>query len=162
MSDVAAAAGVARATVYRYFPNRQALLEELARVALRDAGDRLRSARIDEVPVHEGVTRAVRALLEVGAPLVVLVREAAAADTGAFEDRIAAPLRRLIDAGQSMGDVRDDIPSQWLVDVLIGQVVSVRSSSRSLGREDTIAALTSLFLEGARRRRPPALPASPT
>lgn len=151
MSDVAAAAGVARATVYRYFPNRQVLLAELAELAVRGAGDRLSSARIDEVPVDEGVTRAVRALVEVGDPLVVLVREAAAADSGAFEDRVAAPLRRLIDAGQASGQVRDDIASPWLVDVLIGLVVSVRSSPRALGREDTVAALTSLFLDGARR-----------
>lgn len=151
MSDVAAAAGVARATVYRYFPNRQVLLAELAELAVRGAGDRLSSARIDEVPVDEGVTRAVRALVEVGDPLVVLVREAAAADSGAFEDRVAAPLRRLIDAGQASGQVRDDIASPWLVDVLIGLVVSVRSSPRALGREDTVAALTSLFLDGVRR-----------
>jgi TetR/AcrR family transcriptional regulator, mexCD-oprJ operon repressor len=156
MSDVAAAAGVARATVYRYFPNRQALLEELAEVAIRAAGDRLSSARVDEVPLEEGVTRAVRALVEVGDPLVVLVREAAAADSGAFEDRVAAPLRGLIDVGQASGQVRDDIAGAWLVDVLIGLVVSVRSSPRALGREDTVAALTSLFLNGARRPRPAA------
>src|SRR5919198_2305787 len=38
MNDVAAAAGVARATLYRYFPSRQALLDELARVAAEEAG----------------------------------------------------------------------------------------------------------------------------
>ena len=54
MNDVAAAAGVARATVYRYFPNRQALLDELARAAVSDADARLASARIDEVPPGGG------------------------------------------------------------------------------------------------------------
>src|ERR671932_1602508 len=66
MTDVAAAAGVARATVYRYFPSRQALLEALAEVSVADAGARLASARIDEVPAEEGVRRATRALVEVG------------------------------------------------------------------------------------------------
>ena len=50
MNDVAAAAGVARATVYRYFPNRQALVDELALAAVSDADTRLTAARIDEVP----------------------------------------------------------------------------------------------------------------
>ena len=53
MNDVAAAAGVARATVYRYFPNRQALLDELTQAALSDAEERLASARIDEVTPEE-------------------------------------------------------------------------------------------------------------
>jgi len=159
MSDVAAAAGVARATVYRYFPNRQALLDELGELAVREAGDRLVAARIDAVPVHEGITRAVRALVEVGNPLVVLVREAPAPDSEAFEDRVASPLRRLVEAGQSSGDIRDDIPGPWLIDVLVGLVVSVLSSPRTLGREDTVAAITSLFLDGAHPRRPS--PSSP-
>ena len=65
MNDVAAAAGVARATLYRYFPSRQALLDELGRVAADEAGSRLASARIEEVaakpsnsvtPVLQGVS----------------------------------------------------------------------------------------------------------
>src|SRR6188508_603222 len=75
MADVASAAGVARATVYRYFPNREVLLEELARTAVADAGEGLAAASLDSVPVHEGVSRAVRALLAIGEPLVVLARE---------------------------------------------------------------------------------------
>jgi AcrR family transcriptional regulator len=77
MTDVAAAAGVARATVYRYFPNRQALLDELALLALREIDDRLGSARLGEVPLKEGVTRVVRALVDVGDLFVILARERA-------------------------------------------------------------------------------------
>ena len=55
MNDVAAAVGVARATVYRYFPNRQSLLDELAHAAVSDADARLASSRIDEVAPEEGV-----------------------------------------------------------------------------------------------------------
>jgi AcrR family transcriptional regulator len=62
MNDVATAAGVARATVYRYFPNREALLEALAQATVSDVDARLASARINEVAPEEGIARAVRAL----------------------------------------------------------------------------------------------------
>src|SRR5919197_2205650 len=74
MADVAAAAGVGRATVYRYFPNRQALLDELGQFALRGARERLLAASLDKVSVEEGVSRAVRALVGVGDYFVVLTR----------------------------------------------------------------------------------------
>jgi AcrR family transcriptional regulator len=124
MTDVAEAAGVARATVYRYFPNRQALLDELAELAIRSAGESLASARIEQVPVEEALTRAVRALVGVG--------------------------DLLIERGQQAGEIRDDIPSTWLTDSLVGTVVSILSSSPALGREDTVAAIASLFSDGVR------------
>jgi AcrR family transcriptional regulator len=150
MHDVAAAAGVARATVYRYFPNRQALLDELGELAVRDAGTRLASARIDEVPVEEGVARAVRALVDVGDYFIVLARERVQPEPEQFDQRITAPLRRFLERGQATGAIRDDIPSSWLTDSLVGLVVSVLPSAPSLGKEDAIAVITSLFLEGAR------------
>ena len=152
MNDVAAAAGVARATLYRYFPSRQALLDELARVAAAEAGARLASARVEEVAAEEGVRRAVRALIETGDPFTVVARERVRPDPEQFEEHVLEPLRRLFEQAQSAGEIRDDIPSSWLTDALVGLVVSVLSSRPVLGREDTIAVVSALFLDGARPR----------
>jgi len=150
MNDVAVAAGVARATVYRYFPNRQALLDELAELAVRSAGERLASARLDEIEVAEGLTRAVRALVDVGDLFIVLARERLRPEPEQFEGRVAGPLRRLVERGQGTGDLRRDVPSTWLTEALVGIVVNVLSSPPARGREDTVAAITSLFVDGAR------------
>ena len=121
MSAVAEASGVARATVYRYFPNREALLAELADVAVSRADAGLAAARIDEVAPLEGVRRAVRALVEVGDPFVAVARNRARPDAGelrATPRRAAAP--RCSSAGRRGGDIRADIPSAWLTESLVG------------------------------------------
>jgi TetR/AcrR family transcriptional repressor of mexCD-oprJ operon len=154
MNDVAAAAGVARATVYRYFPNRQALLDELARAAVSDAGERLAAARIDEVPPEEGVARAVRALVDLGDSFVLLARDRVRSDPERFERRVMQPLRELFKRGQDAGDIRRDIASAHLTESLIGLIVGVVTSTPPLGREDIIATIAGLFLDGARARGP--------
>jgi TetR/AcrR family transcriptional regulator, mexCD-oprJ operon repressor len=154
MNDVAAAAGVARATVYRYFPNRQALLDELARAAVSEADEGLASARIDEVSPQEGVARAVRALVDVGDSFVLLARERVRSDPERFERRVIQPLRQLFERGQAAGDIRPDIASARLTESLIGLIVGVLTSTPPLGKEDIIATITGLFLDGARARGP--------
>ena len=150
MADVAAAAGMARATVYRYFPNREALFEALGRVAVEEAGARLRAGRLEQVPVPEAFERAVRALVAVGDYLVVVSRESARPDPAEFEQQVASPLRGLIERAQSSGEIRDDLPASWLMESLIGIVVSGLQTQPALGVEDTVAGITSLFLNGAR------------
>jgi TetR/AcrR family transcriptional repressor of mexCD-oprJ operon len=154
MNDVAAAAGVARATVYRYFPNRQALLDELALFALGDAEARLTSARLDEVPPEEGIVRAVRALVDLGDSFVLLSRERAQSEAERYQRTVIQPLQELFERGQASGDLRGDIPSARLAESLIGLIVGVLRSTPPLGREDMIATITGLFIDGARARGP--------
>ena len=154
MNDVAAAAGVARATVYRYFPSRETLLDELARAAVEDVRERLASARIDAVAPPEGIARAVRALVDVGDPFVLLARRRARSDADGFDRTLTQPLRRLFERAQDDGDIRDDIASTRLTESLIGLVVGVLTSSPPLGKEDATATVTGLFLDGARARGP--------
>ena len=155
MTDVAAAAGVARATVYRYFPRRDALLARVGELAVADAGARLASSRISEVAPDDGVARAVRALAEVGDAFIVLARERLQPDPRQFESEVVRPLRELFERGQVSGAFRKDLSTSWLVEAFIGLIVSVLGAKPKLGREDTIAAITRLFLDGARAARDP-------
>lgn len=154
MNDVAEAAGVARATVYRYFPNREALLDELAQVAGSDVEARLASARLDEVTPAEGVARAVRALVDVGDLFVLLARERRRSGSEGFERQFTEPMRRLFERGQGNGDIRRDIASARLTEALIGLIDGVLTSRPPLGTEDAVAIITSLFLDGVRARGP--------
>jgi AcrR family transcriptional regulator len=149
MAAVAAASGVARATVYRYFPNREALLAELADAGVARSEAALAAARIDEVDPHEGVRRAVRALVEVGDLFVALARSRHQLAGDEFERRLARRLRRLLERGQEEGAIRADVPSTWLTEALVGLVLSVLGARPALGREDAIAAVVGVFLHGA-------------
>jgi TetR/AcrR family transcriptional repressor of mexCD-oprJ operon len=154
MGDVALEAGVARATLYRYFPNRQALLDELVDRSMTEAGARLAAARIAEVAVEEAVPRAVRALVGVGDGFVVAVREHTRGDLERFDEKIAQPLQQLCARAQEAFELRDDIPCEWLTEFLIGNVTSALGSARPVGHDDMVALISSLFFDGARSRRP--------
>ena len=157
MNDVAEAAGVARGTVYRYFPNRDALLDELAQAAVSDVEARLQSARIDQVAPEEGIARAVRALVDMGDSFVLLVRQRRGSGAQRFESTLTRPLRELFERGQADGDIRADIASARLTESLLGLIVGALTSSPGLGSDDVTATVNGLFLDGARARGPRSL-----
>ncbi len=153
MADLAGAAGVGRATLYRYYPSREALLAALTAEALGELADRLADAGLETVGVEEAIGRIVRAVLTVGDRYAVLVRERVTADPAAAERAFTEPIRRVLERG-----IDEDLLRDTPVDVqlaLFGGVLQagVRlASERRLGHEDAAAAVTRAYLDGARRR----------
>jgi TetR/AcrR family transcriptional repressor of mexCD-oprJ operon len=147
MAEVAAAAGIARGTLYRYFPTREALLRALEAAANEEAGRRLAVANLDQVPVEEALARAVRALVAVGEDFIVLLRERRPPEPG-----FTTPLVALIERGRENGQLRSDIPVATLVESLLALVgACVRTGKAAgIGSEDTSSTSLRLFLTGAR------------
>jgi AcrR family transcriptional regulator len=154
MADVADAAGVGRATLYRYYPSRDALLEALSAEALDEAATRIADAGLDAAPVDEAIERIVRAIVAVGDRYAVLVREQVQPDAEEVERRLAEPIRRVFQRGLDSGLLRDDLPLDVHL-VLFGGILQAGAAlagQHGLGLEDTSAAVTTTFLDGARRR----------
>ena len=156
MGEVAEAAGVARATLYRYFPTREALLEELARSHGRRGG-RTRSRRRGSTSSRSTRRSCVRSgrSSTIGDAFVVLARERQPAQAEDFERRVARPLRALVERGQASGDLRDDVPSGWLLRVAARarrERPALRAGPRRRGRSADDR--EPLPRRRARRRRP--------
>src|SRR6266496_6868197 len=124
MADVAAAAGVSRATLYRYYPDREALLDALASHALAEAAARLGDASLERAPVEEAIERIVRAQTAVGARYAVLVREQVEADPGEIERLVAAPMRAVFARGIESGILRQDLPAEVLLELFGGALIA--------------------------------------
>ena len=142
MSEIAAATGIARGTLYRHFPNRQALLEALEAKADENARSRLDDAHLDEVPVAEGLARAIRALVAGGAFFMVLRERPAAGHM------FRRPLVDLLERGAKGGLIRRDVPLPIMIDsvlVLVGVCLRV-GQELGMGTEDMSEAALNLVL----------------
>jgi AcrR family transcriptional regulator len=154
MADVAAAAGVSRATLYRYYPSRSSLLEALAAAAVADAGARIADAGLDRVPIDEALERIVRAIVTVGDHYAVVLHEQVQPDPAEVERQLGAPIRAVFARGVDSGALRSDLPVEILLS-LLGAVLTAAidlGGHGRLGLEDTVAAATAFFLDGARAR----------
>jgi TetR/AcrR family transcriptional regulator, mexCD-oprJ operon repressor len=163
--DIAAAAGVGRATLYRYFPTREALLEALEAQAHEELAARITDAGLDRVPVPEALERLLRAFLAVSDCYVVLVREHGKDHHGMdqhhkeLDSELMAPIQAVFQRGVDDGILRDDLGIDALMELFGGIVLASLKAGvpRTLGAEETAATLVSYFLDGARRRdQPPA------
>jgi len=154
MDEVADAAGLARATLYRYFPNRDALLHALLEDALDDMAARLDEAEIDLATVPEGVARAARALVGASSKYAFLAHEAKHVEPDAVEERLTAPLRSLFRRGAADGTLRGDMNEEELGRLFGGllQAAVQMTAQGAVGAERAAAMVSTLFLDGAAAR----------
>jgi TetR/AcrR family transcriptional repressor of mexCD-oprJ operon len=156
MGEIAAGAGVGRATLYRYFPTRTALLRALGEAAFTTLCAGLDRADLAHVPVEEGLARATRTFLSAGATYIAVVREASAVTKPpSAEAKLMRPLRDLFRRGVREGALRADLGPDLLFTLYSGLLESgVRQLARArVGVEPVSGAIVALFLDGARAGR---------
>jgi TetR/AcrR family transcriptional repressor of mexCD-oprJ operon len=153
LDDVAQAADIGRATLYRHFPSRQALLTALHDEAVEEVGRRLADAALDRVPVDQALERIVRAVLVIGDRYAVVMREKVERlESARVEELVRMPIRAVLERGVREGVFRDDIPVETLHalfgSLLTGGVRLVSEQPSSL--EDATAHVTAVALAGLR------------
>jgi AcrR family transcriptional regulator len=153
INDVAAEAGVGRATVYRYFSGRDRLVAALWETALSEMDERLATARLEQVPFEEGLARLVRTIATVGERYEVLLREQTAVELERGREVLGDRVRALFERGSKEGALRSDLSPDLLGEMLGGLVVSgLRLAlEQGLGIEEASASVIDVFLRGAGR-----------
>ena len=150
MNEVAAAAGVGRATLYRYFPTREQLLQALTATATGAIAARLAAADLDAVPVTEGIARVARVVAAGGSKYAALVSQFGPANAGREQEQITTMIDGLLRRGIDDGTFRDDISAgelRFLLGSLL-QAAARLAAEQQAGVEKTAALITTVFLRG--------------
>ena len=155
MNDVAEAAGVARATLYRYFPTRERLLQALATAARDATATRLAEADLDAVPVAEGIARVARVVAAGGSKYAAVIDHYGPGYAGAVEQQIKTMIQALLRRGIDDGTFRGDLSVDELLFVLgsLLQAAARMAAEHRAGVEKAAALVTSVFLHGTERRQ---------
>jgi TetR/AcrR family transcriptional regulator, mexCD-oprJ operon repressor len=133
MAEVAAAADVARATLYRHFPTRADLVAAIRGQAYDDAGAAIAASRLEEGTASEALRRLIEGLVAVGDRYRFLQNEAQGAAIDAAsrkrEAELSQPVLALIRRGQASGELSPDVSPDWVTRTLEALIRSALRAS---------------------------------
>ena len=151
MADVAQAANLTRATLYRHFSNRQSLLKAIQAEALARGSETLVACRLDEGNALEVLRRVIDSLGKHGMRFRIILLRAPDQNARflAQRDEVLAPLVEVIRRGQSEGDIRADLSPEWIVTAMASLLMSaVRASPKSKHSDAEVSDLIFRTLAG--------------
>jgi AcrR family transcriptional regulator len=132
VGEIAHAAGVGRATLYRHFPTREDLLAAIHERAFDESEAAIAGSRIAEGSATAALERLVTALMEVGDRYRFLL-DLPEEQRRERKARLRAPLLALIDRGQASGEFSRSVDAAWMLTVF-GAVISAAHREIAQGR----------------------------
>ncbi len=117
LADVAARAGVGRATLHRHFASRDALVRELAQIAMNEMDVAVETACAGAASYSEAARLALQALIPLGDRHGFLALETFSEDPemqAAFEQD-QRETAEMIDAAKTEGLFDKSVPTAWIV-----------------------------------------------
>lgn len=126
MAEVAQAANLTRATLYRHFSNRQTLLGAIQAEAITRASETLIACRLDEGSALEVLGRVIGELGKHGMRFRIILMRAPDHNARFLtqRDQALAPLVEVIKRGQAEGDIRTDLSPEWIVTAMASLLIS--------------------------------------
>jgi AcrR family transcriptional regulator len=118
LAEIAEYAGIGKATLHRYFASRDDLMLALGYRALALIGEAIAASELERGSVAEALTRLIEALVPLSDKLHFLLQENifdTHPDFVAADRALQEPVVRLIQRGQASGELRADLPADWML-----------------------------------------------
>ncbi|MCK0536583.1 TetR/AcrR family transcriptional regulator [Alcanivorax quisquiliarum] len=158
LQEMATAAGVSRATLYRFAATREQLLDAVQKHVLEVMARILDAAGLDSRPPLEALRQLIANYIEEREFCAFMIsqfdpyikRNAVAPfpeECQVFEERLDQFFQR----GQAAGAFRSDMPSRWLTDLFFGFIFTLCESEYRgrIARVDMPQLFEGMFLQGA-------------
>ena len=149
MPDIAAAAGVGRTTLHRYFADRERLVYEATLESIRVLAEAVEQAATEQGSPIEAMRRLITAAVSVGDRILFLFGDPAILRSVAPKDHPNDDrILQLIKRGQREGDFDSELSASWIEHALFGLLLKgcQDSSTGELPRH-TVAPLIIRTLE---------------
>jgi AcrR family transcriptional regulator len=151
MGDVAHYAGVGRATLYRYFPNRDSILLKLHEVAFQDLGEELRLLSFEGVTLQEALSRVARSIISLARRhSIVLSNIENDTNKVLAKEAISPTIKALIADRFARGEI-DGTLSPEMISYCLWGLLGISNklvSADILSPEDAAALVARIFVKG--------------